>query len=300
MSRYLLESVVVGARPARARGRSSLPWYVRRHGFGAREWFLVTWAAPPVLVYTLVHFGQAGYVLTFLPALVILLSHVLLVALGSPLAARPRRARGGGRGGRHARRARERRRSSSARGRRRATSTRRAGAGCSRRRTRRSTGSSAGRPPRCASTRPSCRRSSTRSAGSIARGHRRRDGARQSALVSVAAPRDVLPRRVPDLRAARGQPCPPGYYAPRLVVGDGAGAGQRDPAARRRCKRLVWFVDHWSPTVGASARAARDRAPARPLPLRPAARPAPRRVRRVHVREGGASASCAPARDPVR
>jgi hypothetical protein len=34
-----------------------------------------------VLVYTLVHFGQAGYVLTFLPALVILLSRVLLAAL---------------------------------------------------------------------------------------------------------------------------------------------------------------------------------------------------------------------------
>jgi hypothetical protein len=34
-----------------------------------------------VLVYTLVHFGQAGYVLTFLPALVILLARVLLAAL---------------------------------------------------------------------------------------------------------------------------------------------------------------------------------------------------------------------------
>src|SRR6185503_1504818 len=60
------------------------------HGFGPREWFLVTWATPAVLIYTLVHFGQAGYVLTFLPALVILLSHVLLVALGSALAPRPR------------------------------------------------------------------------------------------------------------------------------------------------------------------------------------------------------------------
>jgi hypothetical protein len=34
-----------------------------------------------VLVYTLVHFGQAGYVLTFLPALVIFLSRVLVTAL---------------------------------------------------------------------------------------------------------------------------------------------------------------------------------------------------------------------------
>src|SRR4029434_7072636 len=42
---------------------------------------IVLWTGPAVLVYTLVHFGQAGYVLTFLPALVILLSRVLLAAL---------------------------------------------------------------------------------------------------------------------------------------------------------------------------------------------------------------------------
>jgi hypothetical protein len=40
------------------------------------------WTVPPVLVYTLVHFGQAGYVLTFLPALVIVLSAVLVTGLG--------------------------------------------------------------------------------------------------------------------------------------------------------------------------------------------------------------------------
>jgi hypothetical protein len=89
MSRYLLESVVVGLGPL-VLAAVLLPWYVRRRGFGQREWFLVTWALPAVLIYTLVHFGQAGYVLTFLPALVILLSHVLLVALGSALAPRPR------------------------------------------------------------------------------------------------------------------------------------------------------------------------------------------------------------------
>jgi hypothetical protein len=89
MSRYLLESVVVGLGPLTL-AILLVPWYVRRHGFGRREWFLVGWALPAVLVYTLVHFGQAGYVLTFLPALVILLSHVLLVALGSLLAPRPR------------------------------------------------------------------------------------------------------------------------------------------------------------------------------------------------------------------
>ena len=89
MSRYLLESVVVALGPL-VLAVLLLPWYVRRHGFHIQEWFLVTWALPAVLVYTLVHFGQAGYVLTFLPALVILLSHVVLVALGSLLSARPR------------------------------------------------------------------------------------------------------------------------------------------------------------------------------------------------------------------
>jgi len=88
MSRYLLESIVVALGPL-VLAILLLPWYIRRHGFGAREWFLTTWALPAVLVYTLVHFGQAGYVLTFLPALVILLSHVVLVALGSLLSSRP-------------------------------------------------------------------------------------------------------------------------------------------------------------------------------------------------------------------
>jgi hypothetical protein len=89
MSRYLVESVIVGLGPLTL-AVFLVPWYLWRHGVGAREWFLVTWAAPAVLVYTLVHFGQAGYVLTFLPAVVIFLSHVVLVALGSVLAARPR------------------------------------------------------------------------------------------------------------------------------------------------------------------------------------------------------------------
>jgi hypothetical protein len=80
MSRYLLESVLVALGPLAAVALL-VPWYARRHGWGRREWFLVVWTVPPVLVYTLVHFGQAGYVLTFLPALVILLSRVLLAAL---------------------------------------------------------------------------------------------------------------------------------------------------------------------------------------------------------------------------
>jgi 4-amino-4-deoxy-L-arabinose transferase-like glycosyltransferase len=80
MSRYLLESVLVALGPLAAVALL-IPWYVRRHGWGLREWFLLAWTVPPVLVYTLVHFGQAGYVLTFLPALVIFLARVLLAAL---------------------------------------------------------------------------------------------------------------------------------------------------------------------------------------------------------------------------
>ncbi|MGH7354310.1 MAG: ArnT family glycosyltransferase [Candidatus Rokuibacteriota bacterium] len=82
MSRYLLESVLVGLGPL-ALAALALPWYVRRHGWGRREWLLAAWVVPPVLVYTLVHFGQAGYVLTFLPALVVLLAHVLVTALAA-------------------------------------------------------------------------------------------------------------------------------------------------------------------------------------------------------------------------
>jgi hypothetical protein len=90
MSRYLLESVVVGLGPLAA-AALLVPWYVRRHGWGRAEWFLVGWCVTPVLVYTLVHFGQAGYVLTFLPALVVLLSRVLLAALReAPLLSRHR------------------------------------------------------------------------------------------------------------------------------------------------------------------------------------------------------------------
>jgi hypothetical protein len=81
MARYLLESVLVALGPL-ALAALLVPWYARRYGWGTREWFLLGWTVPPVLVYTLVHFGQAGYVLTFLPALVILLARVLLTALG--------------------------------------------------------------------------------------------------------------------------------------------------------------------------------------------------------------------------
>ena len=81
MSRYLLESVLVALGPLAAASVMAV-WYVRRWGWTFREWFLLAWTIPPVLVYTLVHFGQAGYVLTFLPALIIFLSRVLVTALG--------------------------------------------------------------------------------------------------------------------------------------------------------------------------------------------------------------------------
>ncbi len=79
-ARYVLESVVVGLGPL-AFAALAIPLYIRRGGWGRAEWFLLGWTVPPALVYTLVHFGQAGYVLTFLPALVILLARVLLVTV---------------------------------------------------------------------------------------------------------------------------------------------------------------------------------------------------------------------------
>jgi hypothetical protein len=89
-ARYLAESVIVGLGPL-ALAFFALPVYARRVGWGRQEWFLVAWIAPPAAFYTLVHFGQAGYVLTFLPALVILLARALVeaVAAGSERLRRP-------------------------------------------------------------------------------------------------------------------------------------------------------------------------------------------------------------------
>jgi len=89
-ARYVLASVIVGLGPL-ALVVFALPLYVRRAGWGRQEWFLLAWIVPPAVFYTLVHFGQAGYVLTFLPALVILLSRVLVegVAVGSERLRRP-------------------------------------------------------------------------------------------------------------------------------------------------------------------------------------------------------------------
>jgi hypothetical protein len=74
--------VLVGLGPLALAGLA-LPWYARRHGWGRRERLLTAWIVPPVLVYSLVHFGQAGYVLVFLPALVVLLARVLVAALAA-------------------------------------------------------------------------------------------------------------------------------------------------------------------------------------------------------------------------
>ena len=93
MSRYLLESVLVALGPL-ALAVLLVPWYVRRHGWGRREWLLLAWIVPPVLVYTLVHFGQAGYVLTFLPALVVLLARMLVSAFAEAAVLARRRALG--------------------------------------------------------------------------------------------------------------------------------------------------------------------------------------------------------------
>ena len=89
-ARYLLESVAVGLGPL-AVAIFALPAYARRCGWRIEEWFLVAWIVPPAVFYALVHFGQAGYVLTFLPALVILLSRALVeaVAAGSERLRRP-------------------------------------------------------------------------------------------------------------------------------------------------------------------------------------------------------------------
>ena len=89
-ARYVLASVIVGLGPLTL-AVFALPLYMRRAGWGRGDWFLVAWIVPPAAFYTLVHFGQAGYVLTFLPALVILLSRVLVevVAAGSERLRRP-------------------------------------------------------------------------------------------------------------------------------------------------------------------------------------------------------------------
>ncbi len=65
----------------------ALGWLVLR-GVGhvarwqAREWFLAAWIVPPLLVYTGVHFGQYGYLLTVLPAFYIVIARWLAAWAG--------------------------------------------------------------------------------------------------------------------------------------------------------------------------------------------------------------------------
>jgi hypothetical protein len=89
-ARYVLASVIVGLGPL-ALAAFALPLYARRSGWGRADWFLLAWIVPPAVFYTLVHFGQAGYVLTFLPGLVILLSRAFVeaAAAGSERLRRP-------------------------------------------------------------------------------------------------------------------------------------------------------------------------------------------------------------------
>jgi len=89
-ARYLAESVMVGLGPL-ALALLALPFSARRGGRRRETSFLLVWIVPPAAFYTLVHFGQAGYVLTFLPALVLLLSRALVdtVAAGAERLRRP-------------------------------------------------------------------------------------------------------------------------------------------------------------------------------------------------------------------
>ena len=65
-----------------------LLWTVSRHlwcrglRFGPRGWLFIGWILPPLGVYTLVHLGQHGYLLTVLPACAILAARGVVLAAG--------------------------------------------------------------------------------------------------------------------------------------------------------------------------------------------------------------------------
>ena len=54
----------------------------RRRQWGPRAWLFAAWLGPPLTVYTAVHFGQYGYLLTVLPALYLLVARHLVEAAG--------------------------------------------------------------------------------------------------------------------------------------------------------------------------------------------------------------------------
>ena len=81
--RFLLESTLVGLGAVTFALLFSV-WSLWRHGRlvpGRAELFLSEWIIPPALVYVFFHFGQAGYVLSFLPALYLLFARGLLRTL---------------------------------------------------------------------------------------------------------------------------------------------------------------------------------------------------------------------------
>lgn len=49
--------------------------------FGKEGIFLIGWILPPILFYSMVHFGQAGYVLSYLPGIYILLGRALVISV---------------------------------------------------------------------------------------------------------------------------------------------------------------------------------------------------------------------------
>ena len=78
--RFLLESTLVGLGALACAVVFPL-WSLWRRGElrpGRTEIFLLAWIIPPALLYAFFHFGQAGYVLSFLPALYLLLIRGLL------------------------------------------------------------------------------------------------------------------------------------------------------------------------------------------------------------------------------
>lgn len=63
----------------------------RAPAWGPRAWLFAGWILPALALYTFVHLGQHGYLLTVLPAVYLLVARRLVVAWGPPGGARRRR-----------------------------------------------------------------------------------------------------------------------------------------------------------------------------------------------------------------
>ena len=273
--------------PRRATSRSRWSWASARwpwrswrcpctcaaRGGGRRTGSCSRGSSRPAVFYTLVHFGQAGYVLTFLPALVILLSRALLECGrgGSERLRRPRTGAGPS----------PRRRSPllvlintgffvSARPCPREFDNR---AGDTWRwRARRRVPRLDHEPHRGGAARarggdPDLRRDHPRRLRS--RRHRAPDRARQPALVSVAAPRDVLPARVPTIYQVQVGDEPPASTrrSPPSTILLTPGDLHRAPATGAPARLVRGSLGS---AAAAAGRPARDPARLRPLPLRAA------------------------------